>query len=298
MKAAAFDIGGTSIKYGVLNHQGEIIYKSKTATKANEGGMAIIDRVTKLAAYLQEQYELSGIAVSTAGQIDKQNGTVIHATDALPGYTGLNIKQELQTVFDLPVVVDNDVNCAALGEYWQGAAQGFDDFLCMTLGTGIGGAIIIDGQVYNGAAYSAGEFGHMTLYPGGEDCLCGDQGCYEQYASSRALEQRAANDFRKGITLPDLFAEAKRGNQDAEKVIDQWVGDVALGLKTLVHIFNPSLIVIGGGVSEQGSYLRDKLQTNVNACIMPSFQRALEIRFAQNENDANLQGAVYQLMQT
>ncbi|QKY70772.1 ROK family protein [Lentibacillus sp. CBA3610] len=295
MIAGAFDIGGTNIKYGVLNEKGDILYKSKTATKASEGGMAIIGQVKELAKCLQADYELSGIAISTAGQINKQEGSVIYATESLPGYTGLNIKKELEMAFDLPVAVDNDVNCSALGEYWRGAAQGVDQFLCMTLGTGIGGAIIMDGRVYNGAAYSAGEFGHMTLYPGGNPCLCGDKGCYEQYASSRALEQRAQVYFKRSISLLALFNNAKNGDQAAEMVIYKWIDDVALGIKSLVHIFNPPLIVIGGGVSEQGDYLLEKLQKSVNARIMPSFQRSLELKLAQNGNDANLQGAVYQL---
>lgn len=295
MIAVAFDIGGTNIKYGVLNEQGDILYKSKTATKASEGGAAIIVQVKELARHLQKDYELNGIAISTAGQIDKRIGKVIHATESLPGYTGLNIKKELEKSFDLPVVVDNDVNCAALGEYWQGAAQGVDHFLCMTLGTGIGGSIIVNGQVYNGASYSAGEFGHMTLYPGGEPCLCGDNGCYEQYASSSALKRRTQEYFKQNISLQELFNQARRGEKTAELIIDQWVDDVALGIKSLVHIFNPPLIVIGGGVSEQGNYLLEKLQSSVETRIMISFQHSLELKLAQNGNDANLQGAVYQL---
>lgn len=295
MIAVAFDIGGTNIKYGVLNEQGDILYKSKTATKASEGGAAIIVQVKELARHLQKDYELNGIAISTAGQIDKQKGKVIHATESLPGYTGLNIKKELEKSFDLPVVVDNDVNCAALGEYWQGAAQGVDHFLCMTLGTGIGGSIIVNGQVYNGASYSAGEFGHMTLYPGGEPCLCGDNGCYEQYASSSALNRSTQEYFKPNISLQELFNQARRGEKTAELIIDQWVDNVALGIKSLVHIFNPPLIVIGGGVSEQGNYLLEKLQRSVETRIMISFQHSLELKLAQNGNDANLQGAVYQL---
>lgn len=289
--AGAFDIGGTNIKYGLLNEQGDILFKSKTPTKASDGGKAIMAQITEVGQSLQKEYQLDGIAISTAGQINSREGNVIHATESLPGYTGLNIKKEMEKVFRLPVVVDNDVNCAAIGEYWRGVAQGVDQFLCITIGTGIGGSIIINGDVYNGAAYSAGEFGHMTLYPNGEPCLCGDKGCYEQYASSKALEKRAQN-----VLLPDLFNYAKKGNKVSESIIDRWVEDVALGIKSLVHIFNPPLIVIGGGISEQGDYLLDKLKKNVDARIMPSFQRNLELKLAQNGNDANLQGAVFQLI--
>lgn len=296
MSVAAFDVGGTNIGYGVLTKQGDILYKAKMATDVSGGGRAVLRQIKDTINKLQRNHGINGIAVSTAGQIDKQKGFVIYATDSLPGYTGLHIKSELETAFDLPVMVDNDVNCAALGEYWKGAARSADDFLCMTIGTGIGGAIIQGGQVYHGAAYSAGEFGHMTLYPGGSACACGDYGCYECYASSRALKKRAQADIQDGISLPGLFERAKSGDGESEAVIDEWVDDVALGLKTLVHIFNPALIVIGGGVSEQGDYLLKKLQQRVFTRVMASFRDALDIKLAQNGNDANLQGAVYQLV--
>lgn len=296
MVVGAFDIGGTSIKYGVLNEQGDILFKSNIPTMASEGGQAVLGQVKELTKELLVDHDLEGIAVSTAGQINNAEGKVIYSTDSLPGYTGLNIKQDLETEFKLPIAVDNDVNCAALGEYWRGAAQDVDQFLCMTLGTGIGGSIIIDGQVFTGAAYSAGEFGHMTLYPGGKPCLCGDAGCYEQYASSKALSERAQEGMGKNISLPTLFDVARDGDQTAESIIDSWVDDVALGIKSLVHIFNPPLIVIGGGVSAQGDYLLDKLKSSVDRRIMPSFKRNLDIRLAENDNDANLQGAVYQLI--
>ncbi|MBY7144481.1 ROK family protein [Virgibacillus sp. NKC19-3] len=122
MAIAAFDIGGTNIKYGVLNRQGNICYKAKISTKSKEGGVAIIGKIRVIAKQLQNNYDLTGIAVSTAGQVDNREGVVIHATESLPGYTGLHIKKELETTFGLPVTVDNDVNCAALGEYWKGAA--------------------------------------------------------------------------------------------------------------------------------------------------------------------------------
>ncbi|TSJ65803.1 ROK family protein [Allobacillus salarius] len=294
--AGAIDIGGTSIKYGVLDNHGKVLTKSKTPTDVKGGGPAILNQVKDLVRALQADHELSGIAVSTAGQINRKEGTVIYATDSLPNYTGLNIKEILESEFGVPVTVDNDVNCAAVGEYWKGAAKQVDQFLCMTLGTGIGGAIVINGEIYDGAAYSAGEFGHMNLYPGGEPCTCGDEGCYERYASSKALSKRARSVIEDYNSLPNLFWRAKNEDKLAESVINRWVDDVALGIKTLVHIFNPPMIVIGGGVSEQGDYLLGKLEQRVNNRIMSSFERSLSIKLAQNGNDANLQGAVYQLL--
>ncbi|SDJ06664.1 ROK family protein [Natribacillus halophilus] len=291
----AFDVGGTSIKYGILDEQGKILHQSQTVTNASAGGKKVIDQVKDIARNLQADYALDGVAVSTAGQVNNLEGTIVHATESIPDYTGLNVKKELEEALRLPVAVENDVNAAALGEYWWGAARETNHFLCMTLGTGIGGAIVMNGKVYTGASFSAGEFGHMTLYPGGKDCPCGDKGCYEMYASSKSLERRVEEYFGED-SLRDLFAKAKNENGVAEYVVDQWVSDVALGMKSLVHIFNPPLIVIGGGVSEQGDYLLDKLKRSVNAQIMPSFQRPLQLKMTQNGNDANLQGAVFQLL--
>ncbi|MBB6450974.1 glucokinase-like ROK family protein [Geomicrobium halophilum] len=296
MMIGAFDIGGTNIKYGIVDDKGNIHFKSHVATKAQEGGVVVVSQIIALVQELQKAYILDGVAVSTAGQVDNLEGKVIYATDAIPGYTGVHIKRELEQAVRLPVVVDNDVNCTALGEYWKGAAQDSRYFLCMTFGTGIGGAIVHDGAVYRGASFSAGEFGHMTLYPNGKICTCGDRGCYEMYASSRALEQKAYEHFEGGDSLRGLFSEAKKGEKKAELIIDQWVSDISLGMKTLIHVFNPSLVVMGGGISEQGEYLLEKLKAQVNQQIMSSFQRPLQLKFAQNGNDANLQGAVYQMI--
>ncbi|WP_059104495.1 ROK family protein [Shouchella shacheensis] len=294
MLYGAFDVGGTSIKYGVVDEQGSIVFKSHMATETRAGGPAVVKQIKTVTTALKDMYALTGIAISTAGQIDNREGKVVHATESIPGYTGLPIKRELEKACQLPVVVDNDVNCAALGEYWKGAAQGTENFLCMTLGTGIGGSIVDVGEIYTGASFSAGEFGHMTLYPNGKSCPCGDKGCYEMYASSRALEERAQEYWKRGVSLPKLFEEARNGEKTAELMIDRWVSDVALGIKTLVHVFNPPLLVIGGGVSAQGDFLLNKVKKQVFAHIMPSFQRSLQLKMAENGNEANLQGAVFQ----
>src|SRR5699024_6550425 len=138
-----------------------------------------------------------------------------------PGYIGLNIKKELEKTFKLPIFVDNDVNCAALGEYWKGAAKKVTSFICLTLGTGIGGAIVTNGSIYKGTNYSAGEFGHMTLHPNGRACSCGDYGCFEQYASSKALEEMAKSRLNKDISLPTLFELSRYGDKEAKLVIDE-----------------------------------------------------------------------------
>lgn len=293
MKICAFDIGGTSIKFGVLTDDGHILFKSKMAAEAIGGGLNIIQKVIAQIKILRESYDIKGVSISTAGQINSEKGHVVFAVDTIPRYTGLKIKEIIEESIQLPVMVDNDVNCAALGEYWKGVAVGYSDFICMTLGTGIGGAIISHGSVYYGVNYLAGEFGHVNLYPDGRNCSCGSKGCYEQYASSKALSDLIKKEYGHTIDLKDFFRFARGDDNKANSVLNIWVRDVALGLKSIVHIFNPKLIIIGGGISEQGDYLIKKIENELFNFIMPSFRKDLVIKPASRGNDSNLIGAVY-----
>lgn len=288
-----FDIGGTKIKYGIVTEQGEIITKSQMDTEAINGGRAILDRIVEKSRILKNQYPLAGLGISSAGQIDSKAGKVVFATESLPNYTGMPIKELLEKELGLPVAVENDVNCTALGEYWQGAAKNEEEFIGVTLGTGIGGSIVIGGKIYNGISFSAGEFGHINLYPNGLACSCGSKGCYEMYASSKALENRIKRLLGEGADLLEVFGRAKKGDAIVNEVIDGWIKDLALGLKSIVHIFNPGLIVIGGGISEQGNFLLRKIEGELHKIIMPSFREKLVIKMALQGNDANLLGAAY-----
>lgn len=293
MKICAFDIGGTNIKFGVLTDDGHILFKSQMATKAISGGLNIIERVIAQIKILRKSYDIKGVSISTAGQINSEKGHIVFAVDTIPRYTGLKIKEIIEESVQIPVIVENDVNCAALGEYWKGVAVGYSDFICMTLGTGIGGSIISHSKVYYGANFLAGEFGHLNLYPNGKNCSCGSKGCYEQYASSKALSNLIKKEYGFSIDLKDFFQFVKEDNIKANSVLNIWVRDVALGLKSIVHIFNPELIIIGGGISEQGEYLTKKISSELSKLIMPSFREHLVIKPASRGNDSNLLGAVY-----
>jgi glucokinase-like ROK family protein len=290
---AALDIGGTTIKYAVVTEQGEISEKASVLTPKT-GKIAIINQLCEIVRQLDEVKRIDAVAISSAGQINSLTGEVIFATDAIPEYAGVNIRKELEARINKPVRIENDVHCAALGEYWLGAAKGNEDFLCLTFGTGIGGAIIMNGSIFHGTTFSVAEFGHITLHPNGLPCVCGDHGCLEMYASSLALEKKIIGlTGRTQVSLAHFFEEAKAGDPVIEGVIDAWVEDIAAGLKTLIHSFNPRLIVIGGGISAQGDYLIKKIQKSTYARVMPSFRKQLTIDFAQKANDANLLGAVY-----
>ncbi|WP_078429099.1 ROK family protein [Alkalihalobacterium alkalinitrilicum] len=296
MLIAVFDIGGTSIKYGVANKEGQLLFSSSVPTDAYLGGAAVIQKVVLLSKELMKKWDIHGVSISTAGQIDSDNGIVVYATDNIPNYTGLNIEERIYDQLKLPVKVENDVNCTAIGEHWQGAAQNTDDFLCITLGTGVGGALFLNGRLYTGQGFSAGEIGHMTLYPHGEKCTCGSNGCYEQYASSSALEDLVSKKYGHAISLIDFFVHVKSGETKSIQIYNQWIDDLTTGLKTLIHIINPKLIVIGGGISEQGEFLLNSIKNSVYQKVMPNHARNLEIQLAEYGNKANLLGATKNFM--
>lgn len=290
VQLGVIDIGGTSIKYGITTDQGELFGLYSIPTEAQNGGQAVVDKVKMICDQLMQQSNLDGIAISSAGQIDNQHGTVVFATDNIPGYTGTPLAAILSKHTGLPVTVENDVNCTALGEYWQGAAKDVNDFLCVTIGTGIGGALFLSGKLYTGANFSGGEIGHINLYPNGKPCTCGNRGCYEKYASSSALSELVGQKMGN-IPLEQFFELVKEGNKDAHSIFMQWVEDVAIGIQSLVHIFNPELVLIGGGISAQGDLLLQGIESSLSKKVMPNHWKSLRLKVADHENKANLLGA-------
>ena len=292
MQLGVIDIGGTFIKYAVMGEEGSFLFHDSVPTDSHSGANGLVAKVLGLCDQMMSVFEIGGIAISSAGQIDSVQGVVVFATDNLPGYTGTRLAELVSGHTALPVTVENDVNCTALGESWKGAARGIDNFLCVTIGTGIGGALFLNGQLYTGVGFSAGEIGHMVLHPNGLPCTCGSRGCYEQYASSSALHQLASAQFGSGMNVKTLFERVKLGDEKALGVFDQWVDDLTTGLQSLVHLFNPELIVIGGGISAQGEFLRQAIDRSLEQKIMPNHQKHLQIKMAEHDNKSNLLGAV------
>jgi glucokinase len=291
MQLGVIDIGGTSIKYGIATDKGELIGLDSIPTQALKGGQSVVEKVKMICDQLSKQSILEGIAISSAGQIDNQHGIVVYATENIPGYSGTPLAELVSKHTGLPVTVENDVNCTALGEYWQGAAKAIDDFLCVTIGTGIGGALFLNGKLYTGANFSAGEIGHINLYPNGKPCTCGNNGCYEKYASSSALSELVRHKMGMNLPLEQFFELVKEGNKNAHNVLMQWEDDVATGIQSLVHIFNPQLVLIGGGISAQGNFLLQGIESSLSKKLMPSYLKSLRLKIAIRENKANLLGA-------
>lgn len=286
MKILVFDIGGTEIKYALCDENFNLTDKKSVPTNAYEGGKRLIERVVEIA---KTYSGIDRIGISTAGQVDSEKGMIVFATDSIPGYTGVQIKQTVEAETGVPCAVENDVNSAALGEAYFGAAKGEDNFLCLTYGTGIGGAIFLEGKLFKGNGCSAGEFGHFVTHAGGKSCTCGGCGCYEAYASSGALVRAVKAKTGRDLNGREIFAEFD--NPEIRTVIDEWIDEIVVGLKGLVYIFNPSLIVAGGGIMNE-KYITDEINVRLAAELMPSFRCAKVVK-AQAGNDANLLGAAY-----
>ena len=286
MKILVFDIGGTEIKYALCDENFVLTEKNSVPTNAFEGGKRIIERIVEIAKTFDG---VEKIGISTAGQVDSVKGEIIFATDSIPGYTGVPIKQIIETEIGVPCAVENDVNSAALGEAYFGAAKGEDNFICLAYGTGIGGAIFLGGKLFTGNSFSAGEFGHFITHANGKSCTCGGSGCYEAYASSGALVRAVKSKTGRDLNGREIFAEFD--NPEIRAEIDAWIDEIVIGLKGLVYIFNPSLIVAGGGIMNE-KYITDEINIRLAAELMPSFRCAKVVK-AQAGNDANLLGAAY-----
>lgn len=287
MKIAAADIGGTAIKYGLYTQDGTCLKFAEAPTNTKDGGAALIRQVGDL---LESLGAVQRIGISTAGQVDPKTGSILFATDTIPGYTGTPVKQLLEERFHVPAAVENDVNSAALGEAHFGAACAYPDFLCLTYGTGIGGAIIRGGEIEYGAAFSAGEFGHIITHAGGKPCTCGSRGCYEQYASTRALCALVREKTQKDMNGREIFQSIEENSILADCVV-HWKEEILQGLASLVHIFNPACMVLAGGIMNQPG-LVESLEEQLKEYIMPNY-RGVHLTRSSLGSRAGTLGAVY-----
>lgn len=289
MKIITFDIGGTFIKYALCGENFVLSQSTKIPTDAKElGGKGIIKKVIEI---IKTVDGLDRVAISTAGQVDSESGKIVYATDNIPGYTGTEIKKMIEAETGVLTFVENDVNAAALGEAYFGKAKGCSDFICLTYGTGIGGAIVLDGELYKGAGCSAGELGHIITHAGGRNCTCGGKGCYECYASARALVETANKISDTELDGVKIFAEENFRKPEIKACVDAWIEEITVGLISIIYTFNPSLIVLGGGIMNE-SYIVDTLNSVISARLMQSF-RNVKIVNSNLGNSAGMLGVAY-----
>ncbi len=286
MKILAFDIGGTEIKYALCDEKFNLTQNNSIPTNAHEGGVRIIERVIEI---IKTFDNIDRVGISTAGQVNSIKGEIVYATDTIPGYTGVKIKETVEKETGIPTAVENDVNSAAVGEAIFGAAKGCSDFICLTYGTGIGGAIYLDGKLFTGNSFSAGEFGHIVTHSEGKHCTCGGKGCYEAYASTTALVSRVKEATGKELDGREIFE--RFDDQEIRNAIDLWIDEIVIGLKSLTYIFNPALIVAGGGIMNE-KYITQEINKRLQNELMASFRKVKVVK-ALMGNDANKLGAAY-----
>lgn len=283
-RIAVLDIGGTSIKSGIF-HNGTLNGIKESDTNSSYGGEYVIKKAIEI---IKSYGDIDGIGISTAGQVDFARGMIRYANKNIPGYTGMKIKDIMEKEFHVPVVVENDVNAAAFGEAHYGAGVGYQDFICLTYGTGVGGAMVINGEVYRGSSFSAGEMGAMIIHP--EDRNATEDmysGCYEKYASTTALVRKVM-DFDQSLSNGRKIFEAL-DRIEVKNAVDQWIREIAYGLISLIHIINPSCVILGGGVMEQG-YILEKVKEYVMNNIMESYRHVVITKTALG-NKAGMYGA-------
>lgn len=295
MKVIGLDIGGTAVKYGLLDENGVILELGEFPTEAEKGVENLFKNICKVIdKYLSD--DILGIAVSGTGQIDGTIGKVIGGNPIIPGWIGTNLVEKLEDRYKIPAVLENDVNCAALGEKWLGAGKNSKNFVCLTIGTGIGGGIILNGDIFRGDTYVAGEFGHIQIVKSGEECLCGKKGCYERYASATALVKMVKEKTGKTLNGKEIFELEKSGDKEIKEIVDRWIDYFTDGLSTIAYIFNPPLVVIGGGVTKQGEYLLNRILVSLDSKLGINYKKNLKIKFAELGNNAGILGAEYLLL--
>lgn len=290
MKIVVLDIGGTTIKSGEFL-DGKLINLKESDTEAKKGGQHVVERAIQIIS----TYEgFQRIGISTAGQVNSDKGSIIYANENIPGYTGIEIKKIVEEKFGVPVSVENDVNAAALGEATFGAGRDHKDFLCLTYGTGVGGAIVMDKKIYKGSSYSAGEFGalitHASERNAKEDMF---SGCYEKYASTTALVKKCMLYDKELTTGRKIFDKLQ--DPEVRKRLDEWIQEIVYGLVSIIHLFNPSCIVLGGGIMAQ-KYIIEHIQHNLYEQMMSSYTH-VTIKQAALGNTAGLLGAVQSVLQ-
>lgn len=290
------DIGGTEIKFGVVDGGYAVVEKYSVPTP-KESGDAVVSVIAENCVAIGKKYPLEGIGIGTPGILDAEKGIVLHASN-LP-FENFDLVSPVARATGLRVKLGNDANCAMLGELYAGYGREYDNILMVTLGTGVGGGIIINKKPYFGKNGNAGEFGHMIVVANGLPCGCGRRGCFERYASVSALigiteaaikanpESLLAKRGETAVNGRTAFDAMREGCPVAEAVVEEYISNIAVGVESLVMIFQPEMIVFGGAISNEGEALLAPLRRQVSGSV--------RLVCSELKNDAGFIGAAAQL---
>lgn len=290
------DLGGTNLRAAAIRESGALIEKVAGSTNLHEGRDAILqDLVDKISALREKHGEtsLAGVGIGVPGFIDMEEGRVIGSNN-LPQLDGVPVRDEVYRRVGVPVVLENDANAAALGECWMGAGRDVDDLVLLTLGTGIGGGIIVGGRILHGAVGMAGEVGHLTVLTDGNPCGCGNVGCLEKHASATAVEAMAhLMGLPDGSTPKDVERLAQEGNERAKVVYERMGVALGIGLATLISIFNFPLYLLGGGLLPAWKFFAPSMLEEVRRRSFTYRHTDTRIEQAVLGSEAGLYGAAY-----
>jgi glucokinase len=303
------DLGGTNIKAGMVTDKAKVIVNTSIPTEAEKGPDYILDRICAAIESVRKRSGLSrenigGVGVGAPGTLDIKAGLVLYPPN-LPGWRNVPIIEHITKKTGLRAVLENDANAAAYGEYWAGAAKGAESAVMFTLGTGIGGGIIVHGQLVHGNTDCAAEFGHIIVEIEGRECPCGGHGCLERYASANALATRFAEAVLEGaesslaarvragekVTSRDVCEAAVEGDELSNKLLWETGMYLGVGIVNLMHTMNPARVVLAGGLAAAGELLMRPVRETVEKRAIPDAQRNCTICFATLGENAGLIGA-------
>ncbi len=295
--AIGIDLGGTQVRAALIDKHGTIVARMEEPTEAQAGPERVLSQIHGLTERLLAATKSSvvvGIGVSTPGPIDTVSG-IAKDIPTLSGFADFPLKAELQKRFAFPVSLENDGIAAAIGEWQFGAGKGLENLVYITVSTGIGGGVVADGRVVRGRKGMAAHIGHMSVEPNGALCPCGNHGCFEAYGSGTAFTLRARTraigceetmlgKYGSEIHARDVFAAARNGDSLAKILIDEEAEILGRGFTSLIHIFSPDIVVMGGGISHEFERLQPGIQAYIGQWAMPAFKDVKVVRAALGQN--------------
>lgn len=285
-KFISIDIGGTSIKYAVIDESLNFILTDNIPTRKTVDNNFILEDIDKIIGFLTKNHEISGIGISTAGVVDSEEGKIIYAGPTIPNYTGTEIKKIISAKYNIKTNVENDVNCAALGEVHSGCGNGFKSIFMITVGTGIGGAIIIDNELFKGFNNSAGEIGYTKI----------NGKAVQTLASTTALVRKTSKRLGYKIDGKEIFNLAQEGNNICIEEIDNMLDIISELISSIIYTLNPEVVILGGGIMERKDYISENLDFKMKSRLPDRFYNEGSIKFAQLGNKAGMVGAICKLI--
>ena len=290
------DLGGTNIRAAAVTRGGEILHRVKIPTEVANGRERVIANILKVIDKIKK--ELKGLKLSAVGMgipgIIFFNKGIVAQSPNFPDWIDFNLRERLNKDLDVPFYIDNDANLAAAGEGWLGAGKEFNSFCMLTLGTGVGGGIVLNKNIWRGEYGMAGELGHITIYPDGHPCNCGNRGCLEQYVSANGIVRMAEE--KSQITANDIYQLAKKGNKDALEIFQKMGRILGIGIADLVNILNIELFVLGGGVADSWNYFIPSTMDEVRKRTYHITGEGVKVVKAELGDDAGIFGAAYMAM--